>query len=99
MTQAPPPNEAVPTAICAYPIPGWRLARVEWSEIDGQPDGWIVSLVKEKPNWREDRREICAMARSDIGPLEAWDEALRIAIRSDERAAKAALDAETSDAK
>ena len=81
-----PPIE-IPTAICGYPLPGWRLDKVEWSEIQGQPDGWIVSLKREGPEWHS-HRSIVAMARSDIGPLEAWDEALRIALRDDARTAE-----------
>jgi hypothetical protein len=74
--------------IVGYPIPGWRLDYVQWDEREGQPDGWIVSLKRETPNWAEHRRSFCVMSRSDLGPLEAWDEALRIARREDEREAE-----------
>lgn len=78
----------IPNAICAYPIPNWRLDHVQWDQREGQPDGWIVSLKREHPNWAEHRREYVAMARSDIGPLEAWDEAIQIALRSEARYAQ-----------
>jgi hypothetical protein len=85
-----------PNAICGYPIAGWRLDAVQWDEREGQPDGWVVSLKREKPEWRGQKRSFCVMARSDLGPLEAWDQALQIAMREDER--EAALAAEQSDA-
>lgn len=79
---------AVPSAICGYPLPGWRLDQVLWDEREGQPDGWIVSLKRDHPDWTKGRREFVVMARSDLGPLEAWDEALQIALRSDAREAE-----------
>jgi hypothetical protein len=75
-------QQSLPAAICGYPLPGWRLDKVEWSEIEGQPDGWVVSLKREGPFWSR-RRSYIAMARSDVGPLEAWDAALQIAARDD----------------
>lgn len=73
--------------ICGYPIPGWQLGFVQFDEgKDGQPSGWIVKLMLESPSWALNRREYNVMARSDLGPLEAWEEAIRIARRSDERA-------------
>jgi hypothetical protein len=76
-----------PRAICGHPIPGWRLDAVHWDERQGQPDGWIVSLKREHPDWRAEKRSFVVMARSDLGPLEAWDEALKIALREDAREA------------
>lgn len=73
-------------AICAFPIPGWRLDSVTFDERDGQRDGWVVSLRREGFT---NSNYYLAMARSDLGPLEAWDEALRIAHRADAQAIEA----------
>jgi hypothetical protein len=81
----------IPKQICGYPLPGWRLGYVQYDQNrEGQPDGWIVKLVREHLNWAADQRESNVMARSDIGPLEAWDEAICIAMRCDARAAERA---------
>lgn len=77
-----------PRAICGYPITGWRLDSVHWDEREGQPDGWIASLKRESADGRIHRGSVCVMARSDVGPLEAWDEAIRIARREDAREAE-----------
>ena len=73
-----------PEHICGYPIEGWRLDKVEFSRISGQPDGWVVTLRREDKF--QVRGPYIAEARSDVGPLEAWDEALQIARRMDARA-------------
>ena len=72
--------------ICGYPLKGWQLGYVQFdTPKDGQPNGWIVKLQRETPNWQEHRLETNVMARSDLGPLEAWEEAIRMAQRCDER--------------
>jgi hypothetical protein len=80
----------LPKAICGYPISGWMLDTVSFDERMGQPDGWIVSLKRGGDCWMRNKRSTVVMARSDIGPLEAWDEALRIAVREDAREAERA---------
>lgn len=77
-----------PKSICAYPIAGWMLDQVKFDERKGEPDGWIVALKREGNSWMLDRRSFVVMARSDVGPLEAWDEALRIVQREDAREAE-----------
>ena len=78
----------VPSAICGYPLPGWRLQRVEYDDgrqLQAAP-GWIVSLHSEcDPSMP--RRYNCVMTRSLLGPLEAWDEAMQIALRENEAGA------------
>jgi hypothetical protein len=80
-----------PSAICGYPIPGWMLDSVSFDERKGEPDGWVVSLKRERDNWMLNKRSFVVVARSDIGPLEAWDEALKIAQREDAREAERAV--------
>lgn len=96
----PASQSGVPNAICGYPIAGWRLDHVQWDVRDGQPDGWIVSLHRLGPAW-DHNRSFVVMARSDLGPLEAWDEALKIALREDvrerERRAASGIEAERAD--
>jgi hypothetical protein len=58
--------------------------------ISPNTDGWIVSLKRGGDCWMRNKRSTVVMARSDIGPLEAWDEALRIAVREDAREAERA---------
>jgi hypothetical protein len=87
----------LPKHICGYPMVGWRLDCVQKDDNrDGQPNGWIVKLVRDGSDWHLNRRETNVMARSDLGPLEAWDEALQIALRSDAREAERAKQTEQS---
>jgi hypothetical protein len=86
----------IPSAICGYPIPGWMLGSVLFDERQGQPDGWIVSLKRDSDSWMRNKRSTVVMARSDIGPLEAWDEALQIALREDAREAERAAQVDRS---
>ena len=82
-----------PRTICGYPLPGWRLQRVEHDdgrELKAAP-GWIVSLHSEpkgSPLEHDRRRYRCVMTRSLLGPLEAWDEAIQIALRENAAAAE-----------
>lgn len=92
------PEASIPNAICGYPIAGWMLDSVSFDERQGQPDGWIVSLKRTRDSWRLNKRSSVVMARSDLGPLEAWDEALQIALREDAREAERASAIETQSA-
>jgi hypothetical protein len=79
----------IPKAICGYPLPGWRLQRVEYDpgRANNEAPGWVVSLHTETSNpCADNRRYRCVMTRSLIGPLEAWDEAIAIALHENERA-------------
>jgi hypothetical protein len=77
-----------PKVICGYPLPGWRLQRVEYDDgrqLQAAP-GWVVSLHAEGDPWVP-RRYRCVMTRSLVGPLEAWAEAIKIAQLENETAA------------
>lgn len=85
----PPPQPGdFPGHICGFPLPGWKLDHIGPTAEAGFPRGWTVTLRRERTgpedqNWPTDRVE----ARSDVGPLEAWDEVLRMARRDDQRRA------------
>lgn len=63
----------VPVGVCGYPLPGWRLEAITHDATQSK-QGWIVTLQTEGAGpWQT------AMARSEVGLLEAWDEAIVIA--------------------
>lgn len=78
----------LPKAICGYPIEGWRLQRVEFDDgRAGRPvvfaSAWEVELCRERAaaDYGGCGR---ILARSHLGPLEAWDDAVARAARDNE---------------
>lgn len=55
--------------ICGYPLPGWRLHFIRWSE---ECKVWVACVKRED-------RDFNFMAQSSLGPLEAWEAVLKLA--------------------
>lgn len=59
-----------PRQICGYPLPHFRLQYVQMTK-----HGWVVSLMREYDG-------LHFVGQSNVGPLEAWDQAIERAGRA-----------------
>lgn len=63
--------------VSGYPLPGWITRSIASTAAISGPTLWTVKLERETPDHK--MRTAFATGRSEIGLLEAWDMAIKMA--------------------
>jgi len=70
--------------ITGYPIPGWMLEHLGPKKEPDRPQMWIAAL-KRTDSCLDGYGVRVVQAQSDVGPEEAFKEAVKMAIRDEDR--------------